>query len=108
FLPGQLQRELGGLVDGLEEQLVAVHLLLGALLQGEQLVGAQVALVVACARAGEDRLAVVLRARLQGVSIVRRKVGSAGGASAARTDRSRGVEDRARLRQLRRDRLGAG
>jgi hypothetical protein len=50
-------------VHGLEEQLVAVYLLLWGLLQGQQLVGAQVALVVACALAGEDRLAVVLGAR---------------------------------------------
>jgi hypothetical protein len=60
--PGELQPQLGGLVDGLEEQLVAVRLLARALLQGEQLVGAQVALVVAGALAGEDRLAEVLLA----------------------------------------------
>ena len=60
FCPGELQPQLGGLVDGLEEQLVAVSLLGRGLLQGQKLVGAQVALVVACALAGEDGLAVVL------------------------------------------------
>ena len=58
--PGQLQPQLGGLVDGLEEELVAVRPLLRRLLQGEQLVGAQVALVVARGVALEDRLRVVL------------------------------------------------
>ena len=49
--PAQLQPELRRLVDGLEEQLVAVHHLLGVLLEREQVVGAQVALVVAAAAA---------------------------------------------------------
>src|SRR5207237_299636 len=46
----ELQPELGGLVDGLEEQLVRMHALLLRLLQREQVVGAQVALVVGCPR----------------------------------------------------------
>ena len=47
-------------MHGLEEQLVAVRPLLRGLLQREQLVGSQVALVVAGALAGEDGLAEVL------------------------------------------------
>ena len=44
---GELQPELGRLVDGLEQQLVAVRPLVGPLLERQQLVRAQVALVVA-------------------------------------------------------------
>ncbi len=48
LLAGQLQPELRGLVRRLEEQLVVVRALLRRLLECEQLVGAQVPLVVAC------------------------------------------------------------
>ena len=41
-------------MDGLEEQLVVVDALLRRFLQGQELVGSQVALVVARAAAGED------------------------------------------------------
>jgi hypothetical protein len=47
-------------MDGLEQELVVVRPLLGAFLQPEQLVGAEVALVVARAFAREDRLREVL------------------------------------------------
>ncbi len=50
---GELQPELGGLVGDLEEELVAMHPLVGALLQREQGVGTQVALVVGAALAVE-------------------------------------------------------
>src|SRR3954453_11698068 len=60
LVPGKLQPELGSLVDGLEEELVAVGPLALALLQRQQLLRAQVALVVARRRPLEDRLAVVL------------------------------------------------
>ena len=43
-------------MHGLEEQLVAVRPLVGRLLQREQLVGAEVALVVGVALAGQQRL----------------------------------------------------
>ena len=56
----ELQPELRGLVHGLEQQLVRVRLLLGRLLQGEQLVRAQVALVVRRARPGQNRLGEIL------------------------------------------------
>ena len=46
-------------MDGLEEQLVAVRPFGGSLLQREQLVRPEVALVVAGAEAGEDRREVV-------------------------------------------------
>ena len=46
-LPGELEPQLGGLVRDLEEQLVAVHPLVRPLLQCEQPLGVQVALVVA-------------------------------------------------------------
>ena len=49
-----------GLVDDLEEQLVAVHPLVGALLEREQLLGVEVALVVARRRARQDRRVEVL------------------------------------------------
>src|SRR5919201_130085 len=52
----KLQPQLGRLVDGLEQELVRMHLLGGRLLQGEQLVGAEVALVVGGAFARQDRL----------------------------------------------------
>ena len=60
FVPGELQPQLRGLVDGREEELVAVSRLLGLRLQREQLVGAQVALVVARTGAGKDRLGQVV------------------------------------------------
>ena len=47
-------------MHGLEEQLVGMGALVGRLLQGQQLVGAQVALVVRLALAGQDRLGEVL------------------------------------------------
>ena len=56
----ELEPELRRLVHRLEEELVAVRHLLGRLLQREQLVGAQIPLVVARAGAREDRLRVVL------------------------------------------------
>ena len=43
-------------MHALEEQLVAVHPFVGGLLQAQQLVGAQVTLVVGAALALEDRL----------------------------------------------------
>src|SRR5579863_4432559 len=52
----ELQPQLRALVHGREQQLVAVDHLLGLLLQREQLVGAQVALVVAPAGAFEHGL----------------------------------------------------
>ena len=52
----ELEPELRGLVDRLEQQLVAVRPFLGRLLEREQLVGAEVALVVGAARALEHRL----------------------------------------------------
>jgi hypothetical protein len=51
---GELQPQLGRLVDGLEQELVAMRPLVGTLLEREQLVGAQVPLVVARSRARED------------------------------------------------------
>jgi hypothetical protein len=57
-------------VHGLEEELVAVDPLVRGLLQAEQRVGIEVALVVAGAVAGEDRLRVVL-VRRHGRSILR-------------------------------------
>src|SRR5207248_5941817 len=57
---GELQPKLRRLVDGLEEQLVAMDHLLRRLLQGEELIGAQVALVVGGALSRQDRLRVVL------------------------------------------------
>ena len=56
-------------MDGLEEQLVAVRPLVGALLQREQLVGPQVALVVARRRAGQDRRELVWLRLRHGVSL---------------------------------------
>ena len=53
--PRVLQPELRRLVHGLEEELVPVRPLRRALLQREQLIRAQIALVVAAAGAGEDR-----------------------------------------------------
>ena len=50
-----LQPQLRRLVDGLEEELVAVHPLVGPLLEREELVGAEIALIVARALAGQDR-----------------------------------------------------
>ena len=54
-VPGELEPELGRLVDDLEQQLVPVHPLLGALLEGKELVGVEVALVVAPRPTLEDR-----------------------------------------------------
>ena len=48
-------------MHGLEEKLVPVDLLVRGLLEGEQVVGAEIALVVARALAGENGLRVVLR-----------------------------------------------
>ena len=59
--PRELQPELRALVDGHEEQLVAVRELVRRLLEGEQLVRPQVALVVACARPGKTRRKLVAR-----------------------------------------------
>src|SRR5580765_4495297 len=67
--PGVLQPELGGLMDGLEEQLIAVSPLVRALLQREQLVGSQIALVVARRRAGQDRRELVWLRLRHGVSL---------------------------------------
>ena len=53
-VPGQLEPELGRLVHDLEQQLVAVHPLAGALLQPEQLFRVEVPLVVAPGLAGQD------------------------------------------------------
>ena len=61
FRPGELQPELRSLMDGLEEQLVPVRLLLGPLLQREQFIGAQIPLVVARGIALENGRAEVLR-----------------------------------------------
>jgi hypothetical protein len=47
-------------VHGLEEKLVAMGLLFRRLLEREQLVGPEIALVVARALPGEDRLRVVV------------------------------------------------
>jgi hypothetical protein len=52
--PRVLEPQLRRLVDGLEEELVAVHPLVGPLLEGEELVRTEVALVVARAVAGQD------------------------------------------------------
>jgi len=46
-------------VHGLEEKLVVVRLLVGRLLQRQQLVGAQIALVVACSGARQNRCVLV-------------------------------------------------
>ena len=62
----ELQPELGRLVHGLEQQLVAVHHLGGRLLQREQLVGAQVALVVGRPRPGQDGLQLAVPEDLPG------------------------------------------
>src|ERR1035441_994139 len=56
----ELQPQLGGLVDGREQQFVAVSPVLRRLLQRQQLVGAQIALVVARAGAAEQRGRVIL------------------------------------------------
>ena len=58
--PAELQPELRRLVRHLEQQLVAVHPLARALLQGEQLLRVQIPLVVGAGGAREDRLGVVL------------------------------------------------
>jgi hypothetical protein len=52
---GELQPQLGGLMDGLKQVLVAVNDVLGTLLQPQQLVGAQVPLVVGRGCAGQNR-----------------------------------------------------
>jgi hypothetical protein len=56
LVPGQLQPDLRGLVHRLEEQLVAVDPLVGRFLEREELLGAQVPLVVARRVAREDRV----------------------------------------------------
>ncbi len=53
---GELQPELRGLMDGLEQQLVPVHPFVGPLLQREERLGVQVALVVRRGVAGQDGL----------------------------------------------------
>jgi len=60
LVPPELEPELGRLVHGLEEQLVAVRAVLRLLLQREQLLGVEVTLVVAGCGAREDRLGEVL------------------------------------------------
>src|SRR5262245_12578558 len=59
LVPGVLEPELRRLVDGLKKQLVAVRPLVGGLLQREQLVRAEVTLVVARPAALEDRRVLV-------------------------------------------------
>ena len=56
----ELEPELRGLVHGLEQELVGVRALFRRLLQRQQLVRAQVALVVRRALAGQDRFGEVL------------------------------------------------
>ena len=56
----ELEPELGGLVDDLEEELVPVHPLLWALLKRQELFGSEVALVVARRVAREDRSVEIL------------------------------------------------
>src|SRR4029077_12057317 len=60
LLERQLEPQLRGLVHGLEQQLVAVDPLLGRLLERQQLVGAQVPLVVAGPGSGQDGAGVVV------------------------------------------------
>ena len=67
--PSELQPQLRRLVDGLEEQLVAMDPLVGLLLEGEQPGRVQVPLVVAFALALEDWLRKVL-VRRHGLSIL--------------------------------------
>jgi hypothetical protein len=57
---GELQPELGGLVDGLKQELVPVRHLPRGLLERQQFVRAQVPLVVARARPREDRHVLVV------------------------------------------------
>ena len=64
LLAGELQPELGRLVRALEEELVVVRPLLRRLLERKQLVGPEVALVVAGARPREDGREVVREPRL--------------------------------------------
>ncbi len=71
---GQLEPDLRGLVHGLEERLVAVQHLLGRLLQREQLVGAQVALVVAVAGPGEDGQQLAVPEHLLGRRVLDRRI----------------------------------
>src|SRR5438874_5579707 len=56
----ELQPQLGGLVHRLEEELVGMRPLLGRLLQREQVVRAEVALVVRRTLPGQDRLGEIL------------------------------------------------
>ena len=51
----ELEPELGGLVHDLEQQLVAVDPLVGALLERQQLLRVQIALVVAARLARQHR-----------------------------------------------------
>ena len=68
LLAGELQPELRRLVRALEEELVVVRPLCRRLLEGEQLVGAEVTLVVACARLPEGRAGTRPRAPFAPVS----------------------------------------
>src|SRR5581483_6608095 len=90
LLGRELQPELGRLVRDLEEELVVVGPLVGSLLERDQLVGSQVALVVARPGAREDRSELVGQARFllsrHAVSILRSVSGEAeyrGGSRAA-------------------------
>ena len=67
--PRELEPELGRLMHGLEEQLVAVNPLVGLLLESEQADRVQVALVVAFSLAFENWLRKVL-VRRHGLSIL--------------------------------------
>src|SRR6476660_6160529 len=58
--PRVLEPELRRLMDGLEEELVAVHPLVRRLLEREQFVGTEITLVVARALTGQDRLEFLL------------------------------------------------
>ena len=59
-VPRELQPQLGRLVRHLEEQLVAVDPLLGGLLESEELLGREVALVVRAGVSWQDRTGVIL------------------------------------------------
>src|SRR5437870_2835327 len=93
FRRPELQPELGRLVHGLEEELVRMRPLLRRFLQRKQLVRAEIALVVGCAPAGENRLGEVL-VRLgrhrggayfgRGGPLLRRGLGAPTGCGAAR------------------------
>src|SRR5262249_16545208 len=63
LVPRQLQPDLRRLVDRLEQQLVAVHPLVGSLLERKQRVRAEIALVVGPALARQHRLCELGHAR---------------------------------------------